>query len=158
MLLHTGHPMRAGVRLALDPGSVRIGVARSDPTGTLASPLTFVKRGKGDLDQIAALVEETEAIEVIVGFPMSLSGAQGHAAELARQFAVKLAPRVAPVSVRLVDERFTTHTAHDSLRQAGRDGRQRRQAVDAAAAALLLQNALEAERRTGRAPGELVSQ
>jgi putative Holliday junction resolvase len=140
----------------VDPGSVRIGIARSDRAGILASPLTFVRRGKGDLRQIATLVREENAVEVIVGLPTSLSGAEGTAAVTARAFARSLAARLAPVPVRLVDERFTTVTAHGALRQSGKDGKARRQAVDAAAAAVLLQAAMDAERASGRPPGELV--
>ncbi|MBV9382088.1 MAG: Holliday junction resolvase RuvX [Streptosporangiaceae bacterium] len=148
--------MRAGVRLAVDPGSVRIGVARSDPGGILASPLTFVRRGKNDLDELASLAEAEDAVEIIVGLPRSLSGRDGPAAATAREFAAALAARVAPVPVRLVDERFTTVSAHAALRQGGRDSRARRLASDQAAAAVLLQATLDAERRTGCPPGDLV--
>jgi len=155
MLTWAGEPVRSGVRLAVDPGTVRIGVARSDPDGVLATPLTVVKRGKGDLAALAALAAAEQAMEILVGLPRSLSGREGAAAVTARQFAVALATRVAPV--RLFDERFTTSTAHESLRAAGHDSRARRQTVDAAAAAVLLEAALESERRTGDAPGQLVS-
>ncbi len=150
-------PVRRGVRLAIDVGSARIGVARCDPGGTLASPLTTVTRGKGDLARLAELAGETGAVEVIVGLPTTLSGQDGKAAADARGFARKLAARVAPVPVRLVDERFTTVTAHDALRAAGRDSRARRGVVDQAAAAVLLQAALDAERSTGHPAGEPVS-
>ena len=156
----TGHPehapARSGVRLAVDVGSVRIGVARSDPGGLLASPLTTVPRGRGDLAALATLAAEHAALEVIVGLPTGLSGRDGRAAAEARQFAAALAAVLAPRPVRLVDERFTTVLAHGALRSAGRDGRQRRGVVDQAAAALLLQSALDAERSAGRPPGELV--
>lgn len=145
------------MRLAIDPGSVRIGVARCDPDGVLATPLTVVRRGKGDLDALASLAEAEEAMEILVGLPTSLSGREGPAAATAKQFAAILAARVAPLPVRLVDERFTTTTAHDALRAGGHDSRARRQSVDSAAAAVLLEAALEAERRTGLAPGELVN-
>ena len=145
------------MRLAVDPGSVRIGVARSDPGGVLATPLTVVRRGKGDLDALASLATAEEAMEILVGLPRSLSGREGQAAVTARQFAADLAARVAPLPVRLVDERFTTSTAHVALRAGGHDSRARRQTVDAAAAAVLLEAALEAERRTGQAPGQLVA-
>src|SRR5689334_17490222 len=105
-------PVRTGVRLAVDPGTVRIGVARSDPRGVLASPLTVVRRGKGDLDALASLAAAEEAMEILVGLPRSLSGREGQAAVSARQFAADLAARVAPLPVRLFDERFTTSTAH----------------------------------------------
>ena len=88
--------MRHGVRLGVDVGSVRIGVARSDPRGVLATPVETVRRGKGDLDRIAAIAAEHEAIEVVVGLPTSLSGREGRAAELAREFATRLAVRLAP--------------------------------------------------------------
>lgn len=148
--------MRTGVRLGVDFGSVRIGVARSDPGGILASPLETVHRGKGDLDRLAELVAEHEAIEVIVGLPTSLSGHAGPAATAAREFAVELAGRLPERVVRLYDERLTTVTAETGLRERGVRGRARRRVVDQAAATVLLQAALEAERLTGRPPGEIV--
>ena len=128
--------MRTGVRLAIDLGSARVGVARCDPDGLLASPLATVARGRSDLDALAALATEHGAIEVIVGLPTGLSGRAGTAAATARTFAESLATRLAPLPVRLVDERFTTVLAHDALRQGGRGSRQRRGQVDKAAAAL----------------------
>ena len=148
--------MRTGVRLGVDVGSVRIGVARCDQAGGLSSPLGTVPRGAGDLDAIAGLAAADDVIEIIVGLPVGLSGREGPAATGARAFAVRLARRVTPVPVRLVDERFTTAIAHDALRQAGSDSRRRRPRVDRAAAALLLQGALDLERSTGRPAGELV--
>jgi len=149
--------VRTGVRLAVDLGSARVGVARCDPDGLLASPLATVARGPGDLDALAALAAEHGAMEVIVGLPTGLSGRPGAAAAEARAFAESLATRLVPVPVRLVDERFTTVLAHDALRQGGRGSRQRRGQVDKAAAALILQGALDAERSTGRPAGELVA-
>lgn len=148
--------MRAGVRLGVDAGSVRIGVARCDAEGRLASPLVTVPRGDGDLAKIAALAWADGVIEIIVGLPVSLSGREGAAAGSVREFAARLARRVTPVPVRLVDERFTTVIAHDALREGGSDTRRRRPRVDTAAAALLLQGALDLERSTGRPAGELV--
>jgi putative Holliday junction resolvase len=148
--------LRAGVRLAVDVGSVRIGVAHCDGDGRLASPLTTVPRGRGDIEAIAELAAADEVIEVVVGLPVGLSGREGKAAADARVFAVALARQVAPVPVRLVDERFTTVVAHDALRQSGSDARSRRSKVDKAAAALLLQGALDMERSTGQPAGELV--
>jgi putative holliday junction resolvase len=157
MLSWTTDPVRSGVRLAVDPGSVRIGVARSDPGGVLATPLTVLRQGKRALDALASLAAAEGAMEILVGLPRSLSGREGPAAAAAKQFAADLAARVAPLPVRLVDERFTTATAHDALRAGGHDSRARRQTVDSAAAAVLLEAALESERRTGRVPGEPVS-
>ena len=148
--------MRTGVRLAIDVGSVRIGVARCDRDGVLASPLATVARGRGDLDSIARLAGDGQVIEIIVGLPTGLSGAEGAAAAAARDFAARLAAHLGTVPVRLVDERLTTVIAHEALRQGGRDSRRRRPLVDRAAAALLLQGALDTERSTGVPAGELV--
>ena len=150
--------MRFGVRLGIDPGDARIGVARSDPSGFLATPVETVRRGKGDLGRIAALVAEEEAVEVVVGLPRSLSGGEGPAAVKAREFAARLARRVAPVPVRLCDERLTTVSAEAMLRDRGRKGGKRRAVVDQAAAVLILQHALDTERATGDAPGETVEE
>lgn len=143
------------MRLGIDVGSVRVGVARSDPRGVLATPLTTVRRGQGDVANIVTLAAEQGAIEVVVGLPTSLSGREGRAAADARGFAAELAARIAPIPVRMFDERFTTAVAHGALRQGGKDERARRQVVDKAAAAVLLQAALDAERGSGRPPGEL---
>jgi putative holliday junction resolvase len=148
--------LRTGTRLAVDVGSTRIGVARCDPDGLLASPLATIRRGRGDLDDLASLAAGEGAIEVIVGLPTGLSGREGAAAAQARSFAAALADRLAPLPVRLVDERFTTVIAHDALRQGGRGSRARRPVVDKAAAALILQGALDTERTTGLPAGELV--
>jgi putative Holliday junction resolvase len=145
------------VRLAVDVGSTRIGVAKCDPGGVLASPLATVRRGRGDMSQIAALAAQHGAKEIVVGLPARLSGREGRPAADARTFATALAARVAPLPVRLVDERFTTTLAHGALRAGGRDSRQRRPVVDQAAAAILLQGALDAERATGRPAGHLVT-
>ncbi|WP_435746969.1 Holliday junction resolvase RuvX [Nocardioides sp. SYSU DS0663] len=152
--------MRHGVRLGIDPGDARIGVARSDPTGFLATPVETVRRGSGDLRQIsrllASIAEDSEVVEVVVGLPRSLSGGEGPAAAKVRDFAARLARRVAPVQVRLVDERLTTVSAEAMLRDRGRSGSKRRAVVDQAAAVLILQHALDTERTTGTAPGEIV--
>ena len=150
--------MRHGVRLGIDPGDARIGVARSDPTGFLATPVETVRRGKGDLARIAAIAAEEEAVEVVVGLPRSLSGREGPAAAKVREFAAVLARRVAPLPVRLVDERMTTVSAEAMLRDRGRTGVKRRAVVDQAAAVLILQHALDAERTTGNPPGDIVEE
>ncbi|MFG3436910.1 Holliday junction resolvase RuvX [Nonomuraea sp. NPDC047897] len=148
--------MRFGSRIGVDVGSVRVGVARSDPSGLLATPVETVRRGKGDLDRIAAIVAEHEAIEVVVGLPTSLSGREGQAAALARAFATELAARLDPTPVRLFDERLTTVAAQQSLRASGVRARKQRGVVDQAAAVVLLQDALDAERATDRPPGRPV--
>lgn len=148
--------MRSGVRLGLDPGDARIGVARSDPTGFLATPVETVRRGRGDIGRLRRLVAETEAVEVVVGLPRSLSGREGPSAVKVREFALSLARQIDPVPVRLCDERLTTVSAESMLRERGRKGADRRSVVDMAAAVLILQNALDTERASGNAPGEIV--
>ena len=147
--------MRPGVRIGVDVGSVRVGVAACDPAGLIATPVSTLSRGKGDLDALAALVDEREAVEVLVGLPTSLSGRPGPAAAAAEAYAGALAARV-PVPVRLVDERFSTVGARRDLRASGVDTRRGRSVIDQAAAVIILQGALDAERSSGLAPGRLV--
>jgi putative holliday junction resolvase len=148
--------VRAGVRLAVDAGEVRVGVAASDPSGLIAVPVETVRRGEGDLDRLAALAEDYAAIEIVVGLPRSLSGREGPAAAKARDLARAIARRVAPLPVRLFDERMTTVTAEQVLRDRGTKGSRRRAVVDQAAAVVILQHALDSERASGSAPGEIV--
>ncbi len=150
--------MRPGVRLAIDVGSVRVGVARCDPAGLLATPLLTLARDAdgADIEEIAGLVLEWDPLEVVVGLPLRLGGDEGPAAQAARGYAVAVARRIGPVGVRLVDERLSTVTATRALRDAGRKQRRARPVVDQAAAVVFLQAALDAERTSGRAPGEVV--
>ncbi len=148
--------MRDGARLGVDVGSVRVGVAACDPAGTLATPVTTLRRDAGDLDALADLVTEREAIEVVVGLPTSLSGRSGPAARAAEQYAEALAARLAPVPVRLADERFSTAGAQRALHAGGVDTRKGRRVIDQAAAVIILQGALDAERTTGVAPGRVI--
>ena len=148
--------MRVGVRLGLDPGQVRIGVASCDPSGILATPVETVRRGAGDLDRLADLATETEPIEIVVGLPRSLSGGEGPSAVRVREFVETLASRVAPLPIRLCDERLTTVSAEAVLRESGRTGQKRRAVVDQAAAVMILQQALDTERATGFPPGEIL--
>ncbi|GAA5060614.1 Holliday junction resolvase RuvX [Thermocatellispora tengchongensis] len=144
------------MRVGIDVGAVRIGVARSDPGGVLATPVETVRRGKGDFARIAEIVAEYEAVEVVVGLPTSLSGRESHAAAVTRHFAGELAVRLAPTPVRLVDERMTTVSAQQGLRAGGVRGKRQRDVVDQAAAVIILQSALDGERATGRPPGTAV--
>jgi putative Holliday junction resolvase len=145
-----------GVRLGIDPGDARIGVASSDPSGILATPVETVARGEGDLDRLAALVVELGVVRIYVGLPRSMSGGEGPSAGKVRAFARELCNRVQPVPVRLCDERLSTVTAEGQLRAQGRKGKKRRAVVDQAAAVVILQGALERERQTGSLAGESV--
>jgi putative Holliday junction resolvase len=134
------------VVIAVDVGTVRVGVAASDATGTLASPVTTLRRdprGDTDLDALAGLVKEREAVEVVVGNPVTLAGRSGSSAGMARDYAVALAERIAPVPVRLVDERLTTVVGQQGLRAAGVRARDQKDVVDQAAAVALLQGVLD---------------
>ncbi|TGD10222.1 Holliday junction resolvase RuvX [Brevibacterium sp. S111] len=141
---------RRGRRLGLDIGSVRIGVASCDPDGILATPLCVVRRKDepAALKELRELVEEYEPIELLAGDPKSLDGAARAAAASALEFARKVAAAT-DTPVRLIDERFTTVEAHHALAAAGKSVRQRREIVDAQAAVIILQNALEFEHNTG---------
>jgi putative holliday junction resolvase len=149
--------VRRGVRIALDIGDARIGVATSDPHGILATPVETVRRGPGDLDRIVSLVAELDAFELVIGLPRSLSGGEGPAAVRIRETAEQvrlLVHKVNPeATVRMVDERFTTVTAERMLRDRGKKGSKRRAVVDQAAAVVILQHALDFERETGNPPG-----
>lgn len=149
--------LRRGARLGVDVGQVRIGVAASDPGGMLAMPVETVRRGKGDLARLAALAAERQAIEVVVGLPRSLDGEERAAAQQVRAFATELARYVAPCPVRLVDERMTTTVAARAMRASGVSERAGRPSVDQAAAMVILQDALDAERAAGRPPGEVLA-
>lgn len=150
--------MRPGIRIGIDVGSVRIGVARTDPSALLAVPVETVPRGEGDLARVAEIVAEHQAVEVVVGLPLTMSGRPGPAARAARAFADALARVVAPTGVRLVDERLSTVSATRGLREAGRSARSSRGVVDQAAAVVIVQYAVDTERATGRAPGTLVQE
>jgi putative Holliday junction resolvase len=148
--------LRPGVRVGVDVGSVRIGVARTDPAPILAVPVETVPRGEGDIARIAAIVAAESAVEVIVGLPLGLNGRPGPAAAAARAFATALARAVAPVPVRLVDERLSTASAARGLRSAGRNARTSRAVIDQAAAVEIVQYSVDTERATGHAPGTIV--
>lgn len=157
-----GPIVRRGVRLGVDVGDVRVGVARCDPEGLIATPVETVPQGAGAIPRLLELAEDSGAIELVVGLPRSMSGAIGPAAIKVRGFAESLRhaalERRLSLPIRLVDERLTTVTAERVLRSRGRSGANRRAVVDQAAAVVILQHALDVERSTGKPPGEEVSQ
>lgn len=131
-----------GVVLAVDVGTVRVGVAASDPHRVLASPIETVPAP--GVRRVAELVAQREAVLVVVGLPTSLSGAAKSAsADMARSWAAELTPLIAPIPVELVDERLTTVTASSVLRTAGHRGRKARAVIDQVAAVALLQGVLD---------------
>jgi putative Holliday junction resolvase len=146
---------RRGVRLGIDVGKARVGVARCDPDGMLATPVETVARGDDSISRLVVLAEEHGAVELVVGLPISLSGGDTPSTADAREFAQALA-QASPLPVRLVDERLSTVSAHSALRGSGRSQRQSRNIVDQVAAVVLLQQALDVEKNTGRPPGTSV--
>lgn len=147
--------MRAGVRIGVDVGKARVGVARSDRDALLATPVETLIRDATTLDRLSALARELEPIEFVVGLPISLSGADTASTTDARDFARDLAA-TSGVPVRLVDERLSTVTAQRNLREAGRRAKGSRPVIDQVAAVIILQNALDFERSASRPPGATV--
>jgi putative Holliday junction resolvase len=146
--------MRSGVRLGIDVGRARIGVARSDAGGMLAMPIETVARaadGDADVRRVLELAEEYGAFELVVGHPLSMSGGSTASTDDAVGFAERLAATGRPV--RLVDERLSTVSAQQALRTSGRSTRTQRPVIDQVAAVIILQHALDSERSSGNPPG-----
>src|SRR3954447_23110646 len=142
--------------LALDLGSKRIGIAVSDRSGTLASPLTVLQRsGRMQLDheRIRALVVEEEVERVVVGLPLSMDGSIGTAARAAIN-EVQALSTVVGVPVETLDERLTTVTADRMLSESGMRGEDRRKVIDKIAAAVILQTWLNARGSAARGGGD----
>ncbi len=130
--------------LGIDHGDVRVGIALSDPTEFLASPLCVLDSTKAGLDQIVALIAEHQVEKIVVGLPRNMDGSYGSATEKVRKFIEKLKTRTA-VPVFEWDERLSTVSAHNVLREAGLDGKRRKGVVDKVAAQIILQNYLDAQ-------------
>jgi len=143
---------RRGVRLGIDVGRARVGVARSDPDGMLAVPVETVPRDEHSLTRIAELAAEYEPLEIVVGLPVNMQGADTPSTVDAREFAAALQGR-SGVPVRLVDERLSTVSAHAALRSSGRSQKNSRSIVDQVAAVVLLQQAIDTEKSTGNPAG-----
>jgi putative pre-16S rRNA nuclease len=149
-----------GRRLGVDVGTVRIGVAVSDPDGVLATPVETVERDRRNktgkhLRRLVQLADEYEAVEVVVGLPRTLADRSGSSARDAVELADQLARRIAPTPVRLADERLTTVAAQRSLRDAGVRAKGQRAMIDQAAAVGILQNWLDQRRAALTAHGEV---
>lgn len=144
-----------GTRLGVDVGQVRVGVSLSDPDGILATPLTTLRRDlnaevdavPSDIFELARLVDAYQTVEVVVGLPVTLAGKEGPAAVQARAYAERLSKAIAPVPVRLADERMSTVAATRRLAERGVRGKRQRAVVDQAAAVEILQGWLDAQRR-----------
>lgn len=148
---------RRGVRLGVDVGRARVGVARCDPDGVLATPVETVPRDDATVARVTALAREHRAIEIIVGLPVNLRGDDTASTDDARAFAIAVAAAT-DTPVRVVDERFSTVTALSTLRAVGRSQRKSRTIVDQVAAVVLLQQALDVEKHTSRPAGSPIPQ
>ncbi|WP_435744911.1 Holliday junction resolvase RuvX [Microbacterium sp. PMB16] len=146
---------RRGVRIGIDVGRARVGVARCDPDGMLAVPVETVPRGENSITRILEIAGDYDVLEFVVGLPVNMQGADTASTTDAREFAETLQQR-GGVSVRLVDERLSTVTAHAALRSSGRTQKNSRSIVDQIAAVVLLQQAIDTEKSTGNPAGATI--
>lgn len=147
--------MERGSRLAIDVGTVRIGLAVSDPDSIVSTPLPALVRSKllvESLQEILSLISENGVIEVYVGDPLSLSGVETASTQDARKFALQLA-ELTSVPVRLVDERLTTVTASSKLRLNGKNAKAAKSLIDSASAVEILEQALNVSKQSGKPAG-----
>ena len=142
-----------GVRLGIDFGQVRIGVARCDSGMILAMPVTTVLNNDDSVTQILDLAEEVGSAIIYVGNPINLHGSETqstvHAKQFARMLAIEIAQRQHEIQVRLIDERLTTVSAAELLRESGKDARSSKHLIDQASAVQLLELAMDVERKQG---------
>ncbi|MDF2049028.1 Holliday junction resolvase RuvX [Arthrobacter sp. Cr_A7] len=157
-----GYPQ--GVKLGVDVGTVRVGVAICDRDSILATPYKTLDRNarkNSDVRVIAKLAEELEAVQVIVGLPRTMKGEEHSSARMATEYAMlvatELAARGLTVPVNLVDERLSSVTAHRSLHEAGMSSRNHRKVVDQVAAAGILQHAIDMQKARGADVGSRVT-
>lgn len=151
------YPLRRGIRLGIDVGTVRVGVAQSDPEGILATPVATYPRGEA-LQRIVTHVCENGVREIIVGLPVSLSGRDSKSTEMAVAFAKDLYRALETnIPVRLVDERLSSMEASRSLHEVGINSRKQKQIIDQQAAVVILEHALDEERRTGKTAGRTLT-
>lgn len=150
--------MRSGVRVGIDIGTVRIGVSRCDRDGLLATPVKTVLRGEASpLDALVQIISDLDAIEIIVGLPLSLSGSHTASTEDALSVARELSD-VVSAPIRMIDERLTTVSAHSAMRSVGKSQKESRSVIDQVAAVMILQHALDSERLNANLPGKDLSE
>jgi putative Holliday junction resolvase len=138
--------MQRGRRIAFDYGDVRIGVAISDPDSILASPLTTLSSGDPKLfKQIAELIAEYQPVTFYVGYPLNLSGKSSTSAQKAAAFAERLIEEF-QVPVTLIDERLSTVSVTNAMRESGVSAKEARSKVDMAAAVAILEQAIAIEK------------
>lgn len=153
---------RAGVRLAVDVGEARVGLAATDPDALVATPVMTLRRSASGSDQrmLIKIAVDRAAKVIYVGLPLSLSGAETASTQAARDYAEDLVRALAEAEleaeIRLVDERLTTVSASEKMRASGRKAKDQREAIDQAAAVEILNHALETRAALGTEPGQPV--
>ena len=148
---------RIGRRLAIDFGLARIGLAVSTIDGMFCSPLATVANNEIAIRQTVEYIEEQEPIEIYVGFPLNLKGEFTRSTELAIEFAKTLEAET-QVPIRLVDERLSTKAVAGQISASGKNSKEARRIIDAAAASLILEGAIAFEKSTGTTPGKTISE
>jgi len=142
--------MKNGRRISFDYGQVRIGVAASDPSGLIASPIATLQAGAPDLaDQLKSIFAEYEPIYIVIGEPKHLSGASNPSLVAAHEFG-ELVKTVTDVPIHFIDERMSTVSASKVLRGAGFNTKESKSKIDAMAAVAILESALARERIAGK--------
>lgn len=147
---------RRGTRIGIDVGKARVGVSKCDPDGMLATPIETVQRTDQAIARILEIADDYSTLEFVVGLPMNLRGEETPSTQDARDFAADLAAK-SGLDVRMVDERLSTVSAHSALRASGRNQKNSRSIVDQVAAVVILQHAIDTEKRSGTVPGFLIS-
>jgi len=146
--------------MALDVGSVRIGVARSDPDGIMAVPVVTIAQSESAVIEALDIAREYDAKVIYVGQPVNLRGDATASTAMAIDFAQALQAGIHDaqinIEVRLIDERLSTVSAHNAMASAGKSQRQSRQVIDQAAAVVILEHALASEKSSGSYVGTLV--
>jgi putative Holliday junction resolvase len=141
--------VQRGRRIAFDFGDVRIGVAVTDPSGILASPLAYLPNSQGAVEiELKRLYQEYDPIYTAIGFPIHLSGAEGEKSRAVKGFA-ELIQTITTSPIYLIDERMTTVSANRTLREAGHDSKSSKEQIDSMAATAILESALNQERIQG---------
>lgn len=149
--------MQRGIRFSVDVGQSRIGLARTDPDATMALPVATVTASENAIREVAAILDEYEAILVYVGLPLSLTGEHTKSTDLAIEFAHSLA-ELTTAQVRLVDERLSTVSAASSLRASGHTAQSSKGIIDQAAAVVILEHALDVESKQGTFAGHTLGE
>ncbi len=145
--------MRKGIRLAIDYGDKRIGIAKSDIDGILTFPVATLKNSKEVYFEISNLITENKCIEIYIGFPKHLSGQKGKSVTKVLNFAYKLFENTGFSDIRFIDERLTTSSAQSVLRESGLKAKEQKGIIDQQAAVEILEIALDFEKRNNKVPG-----